>query len=97
MRKACATRARWCWGLNDALVELTGALAGLTFAFKDSRTIALAGLITGISASFSMAASDYLSNKADDDGKNPTRSAILYRHCLYRDGYDSDCAVPDSE
>ncbi len=63
-------------GLNDALVELTGALAGLTFAFKDSRTIALAGLVTGISASFSMAASDYLSNKADEDGKNPTRSAI---------------------
>ena len=63
-------------GLNDALVELTGALAGLTFAFKDSPTIALAGLITGISASFSMAASDYLSTKADEDGKNPTRSAI---------------------
>ncbi len=63
-------------GLNDALVELTGALAGLTFAFRDSRTIALAGLITGISASFSMAASDYLSTKADEDGKNPTRSAI---------------------
>jgi VIT1/CCC1 family predicted Fe2+/Mn2+ transporter len=63
-------------GLNDALVELTGALAGLTFAFRDSRTIALAGLITGISASFSMAASDYLSTKADDDGKNPVRSAI---------------------
>jgi VIT1/CCC1 family predicted Fe2+/Mn2+ transporter len=63
-------------GLNDALVELTGALAGLTFAFRDSQTIALAGLITGISASFSMAASDYLSNKADEDGKNPLRSAI---------------------
>ncbi|MDK2981219.1 MAG: vacuolar iron transporter family protein [Chloroflexota bacterium] len=63
-------------GLNDALVELTGALAGLTFAFKDSRTIALAGLVTGISAALSMAASDYLSNKADDDGKDPTRSAI---------------------
>jgi VIT1/CCC1 family predicted Fe2+/Mn2+ transporter len=63
-------------GLNDALVELTGALAGLTFAFKDSRTIALAGLVTGISAALSMAASDYLSNKADDDGKDPARSAI---------------------
>ncbi len=63
-------------GLNDALVELTGALAGLTFAFRDSHTIALAGLITGISAAFSMAASDYLSNKADEDGKNPLRSAI---------------------
>ena len=63
-------------GLNDALVELTGALAGLTFAFRDTRLIALAGLITGISASFSMAASDYLSTKADEDSKNPMRSAI---------------------
>jgi VIT1/CCC1 family predicted Fe2+/Mn2+ transporter len=63
-------------GLNDALVELTGALAGLTFAFKDTNLIALAGLVTGISASFSMAASDYLSTKADEDTKNPVRSAI---------------------
>lgn len=62
-------------GLNDALVELTGALAGLTFAFRDTRLTALAGLITGISASFSMAASDYLSTKADEDSKNPIRSA----------------------
>lgn len=62
-------------GLNDALVELTGALAGLTFAFRDTDLIALAGLITGISASFSMAASDYLSTKADEDSKNPIRSA----------------------
>jgi len=43
-------------GLNDALVELTGALAGYTFAFQNTRLIALTGLITGISASFSMAA-----------------------------------------
>lgn len=63
-------------GLNDALVELTGALAGLTFAFRNTQLIALAGLITGVSASFSMAASDYLSTKADEDGKNPMRSAI---------------------
>ena len=63
-------------GLNDALVELTGALAGLTFAFRDTNLIALAGLVTGISASFSMAASDYLSTKADEDSKNPIRSAF---------------------
>ena len=63
-------------GLNDALVELTGALAGLTFAFKDTKLIALAGLITGISASFSMAASEYLSTKSDESGQNPIRSAI---------------------
>ena len=63
-------------GLNDALVELTGALAGLTFAFQNTRLIALAGLITGISASFSMAASEYLSTKSDESEQNPVRSAI---------------------
>lgn len=54
-------------GLNDALVELTGTLAGLSFAFQNTRIIALSGLITGIAASFSMAASEYLSSKADND------------------------------
>lgn len=63
-------------GLNDALVELTGALAGLTFAFQNTRLIALAGMITGISASFSMAASEYLSTKAGQTEQNPVRSAI---------------------
>ncbi|HUV16093.1 MAG TPA: VIT1/CCC1 transporter family protein, partial [Pelolinea sp.] len=63
-------------GLNDALVELTGALAGLTFAFQNTRLIALAGLITGISASFSMAASEYLSTKSEEGEKAPLRSAI---------------------
>ena len=63
-------------GLNDALVELTGALAGFTFAFQNSRLIALAGLITGISASFSMSASEYLSQKSEGGDQDPTRSAI---------------------
>lgn len=64
-------------GLNDALVELSGALAGFTFAMRDSRLIALAGIITGISASLSMAASEYLSTSADvKSGKNPLRAAI---------------------
>ena len=71
-------------GLNDALVELTGALAGLTLAFQNTNLIALTGLITGISASFSMAASEYLSQKNeqrdgdgdDEDGQDPIKSAI---------------------
>jgi len=63
-------------GLNDALVELTGTLAGLTFAFQQTNLIALSGLITGISASFSMAASEYLSSRADEDGENALRSAV---------------------
>ena len=63
-------------GLNDALVELTGALAGLTFALQNTRLIALAGLITGIAASFSMAASEYLSTKSEGGGENAFKSSI---------------------
>lgn len=68
-------------GLNDALVELTGALAGLTFALQNSRLTALAGLVTGIAATFSMAASSYLSSKADgeeDALKSATYTGIAY-------------------
>jgi len=54
-------------GLNDALVELTGALAGFTLALRETKLISLAGLVTGISASFSMAASNYLSSRAEND------------------------------
>ncbi|MCK5200270.1 MAG: VIT1/CCC1 transporter family protein [Spirochaetales bacterium] len=63
-------------GLNDALVELTGALAGLTFALQNTRLIALAGLITGIAASFSMAASEYLSKKHDGEDDDALKSSI---------------------
>jgi len=64
-------------GLNDALVELTGALAGFTFALQNGRLIGIIGLITGIAASMSMAASGYLQSKEEDnDEKNPIKSAI---------------------
>ncbi len=63
-------------GLNDALVELTGALAGLTLALQNTKLIALSGLITGIAASLSMAASEYLSTRSEKTEKNPVRSAI---------------------
>ena len=63
-------------GLNDALVELTGALAGLTFALQNPRLVATAGFITGIAASLSMAASEYLSKKSEGAGKNPVKACI---------------------
>ncbi len=63
-------------GLNDALVELTGALAGLTLALQNVKLIALSGLITGIAASLSMAASEYLSTRSEDTDKHPVRAAI---------------------
>ena len=63
-------------GLNDALVELTGALAGLTLALQNVKLIALSGLITGIAASMSMAASEYLSTRSEKTSKQPVRAAI---------------------
>lgn len=63
-------------GLNDALVELTGALAGLTLALQNGKLIALSGLITGIAASMSMAASEYLSTRSEQTDKHPVRAAI---------------------
>lgn len=51
-------------GLNDALVELTGAIAGVTFALANTRLVAMTGIVTGISATLSMAASNYLAERA---------------------------------
>jgi VIT1/CCC1 family predicted Fe2+/Mn2+ transporter len=63
-------------GLNDALMELTGALAGLSLALRNTKLIALAGLITGIAASLSMAASEYLSTKSEGEGKSALKSSL---------------------
>lgn len=63
-------------GLNDALVELTGALAGLTLALQNARLIALSGCITGVAAAFSMAASEYLSTKSEETDKDPLKAAV---------------------
>jgi VIT1/CCC1 family predicted Fe2+/Mn2+ transporter len=63
-------------GLNDALVELTGALAGLTLALQNTKLIALSGLITGIAAAMSMAASEYLSTRSEKTSKQPVRAAV---------------------
>jgi len=64
-------------GLNDALVELTGALAGFTLALQNTRLIALSGLITGVAAALSMAASSYLSTRAETGThKNPLKASV---------------------
>jgi VIT1/CCC1 family predicted Fe2+/Mn2+ transporter len=63
-------------GLNDALVELTGALAGFTFALQNTKLIALTGSITGVAAALSMASSEYLSTKTEKTARSPGRSAV---------------------
>ena len=64
-------------GLSDALVELTGALAGLTLAFQELKIVALAGLVTGIAASFSMAASEFLATKEESSERSPIKAAFF--------------------
>ena len=68
-------------GLNDALVELTGSLAGFTFAMQNTRLIALSGLILGISATFSMASSEFLS--ARSEGRTDAFKSCAYTGVAY--------------
>ncbi len=63
-------------GLNDALVELTGSLAGLSFALQKTNLIAAVGIITGIAASLSMGASEYLSTKAEGNTETALKSSL---------------------
>jgi VIT1/CCC1 family predicted Fe2+/Mn2+ transporter len=67
-------------GLNDALMELTGVLAGLTFAFQNGKIIGITGFITGVAAAMSMAASEYISVREEAD-KNSNKSSL--RSALY--------------
>ncbi|MGX7060018.1 VIT1/CCC1 transporter family protein [Vagococcus humatus] len=63
-------------GLNDALVEITGTIAGLTFAMANNRLVAMSAIVTGIAATLSMAASNYLAEKADGH-HNPFKSSLF--------------------
>ena len=68
-------------GMNDALVELTGSLAGFTFALQNSKLVALSGLIIGISATFSMASSEFLS--ARSEGRTDAFKSCCYTGIAY--------------
>lgn len=71
-------------GLNDALVELTGALSGLTFAFQNGKIIAITGFITGVAASMSMAASGYLASREEEySGERSSLKSALYTGLAY--------------
>lgn len=68
-------------GLNDAIIELTGVLVGLSFVLTNSMLVAVTGLVTGIAASLSMAASAYMQashEKKKDAGKAATYTGVTY-------------------
>ena len=70
-------------GLNDALVEFTGALAGYSFALQQPKLVALTGAITGIAAALSMAASEYLSIRTEKTKDKNALKAAVYTGITY--------------
>lgn len=54
-------------GMHDALVSLTGMIAGLTFAFADKNFIIVSTVIASVTAGLSMAASCYLAEKTHEN------------------------------
>ena len=63
-------------GMHDALVSLTGMIAGLTFALADRVTIVLSAIIASVSAGLSMAASNYLAEKTNNN-QNAIRAGVV--------------------
>lgn len=63
-------------GLNDALVEMSGAIAGFTLSLGNNTRVFLIGIITGIAASLSMGASSFLTSR-QLKGFNPFIAAFL--------------------
>jgi len=53
-------------GMHDALVEITGIIAGLAFAIDSRRVIIMTAAIAAVAASLSMAAANYMAQRAED-------------------------------
>jgi len=62
-------------GVNDGLIELTGALVGFAFALRSHMMVALLGTVTGVAASLSMAASAYMQAR-HEEGKEPKKAGL---------------------
>lgn len=64
MQKKFDYRGSIILGMHDAIVSLTGLIAGLGLAFSDRDVIVLSCIISSITASLSMGAANYLAVKA---------------------------------
>jgi VIT1/CCC1 family predicted Fe2+/Mn2+ transporter len=70
-------------GMNDALVELTGTLTGIAFAFDKSFSVGVTGAILGIAASLSMAGSAYLEARDNPSPKIRPATYAVYTGLSY--------------
>lgn len=64
--------------MNDVLIELTGTLSGMAFAFTSTKLVGATGLIMGVAAALSMAGSAYLESK-----ENPSADIKPLTYSLY--------------
>lgn len=76
MIKSFDYRAAIILGMHDAIVSLTGLIAGLYFAFTNTDIIVISCIISSITASLSMGAANYLAVKTINK-KWALRSAML--------------------
>lgn len=70
-------------GLNDGLIELSGALVGFAFAFARPIAVGLMGIITGVAASLSMAASAFMHEQYEQTRTNNPKKAAMYTGSAY--------------
>lgn len=68
-------------GLNDGLIEISGALVGFALAFSNTTLVILSGVIVGLSASLSMASSAYQQSRYEN--KDDPKKAALFTGGAY--------------
>ena len=68
-------------GINDGLIELTGALVGFSLALQNHAIIALTGIITGIATALSMSSSAYM--QAQYEPEKNAKKAAAYTGIAY--------------
>jgi len=81
MKKGFDYRGAMILGMHDAIVSLTGLIAGLGLAFSDKDVIILSCIISSITASLSMGAANYLAVKATN--REHALCAALYTASAY--------------
>ena len=63
-------------GLNEAVVEITAIITGLSLVLVDTSIIVLAGIITGSAISLSLGGTEYLATEAEEGHLKPFKAAL---------------------
>lgn len=69
--------------INNSIQEITGIVVGLTFALSNPLLVGKTALISGLAATLAMVASEYLSQKSENDKDAEPLKAALYTGIVY--------------